>query len=69
MEQRVVQFQVFEYFLLFFFLLLSSSFIPLWSDGMQGAISIFLYLISLALKSKVWSILMKVPWAAKTKVY
>jgi hypothetical protein len=38
--------QLFEYFLLLL-LLLSSSFIALWSDSMQGVISVFLYLLRL----------------------
>jgi hypothetical protein len=52
---------VFEYFLLFL-LLLNSSFIVLWSDSMQGVISVFLYLLRLALWPKIWPILEKVPW-------
>jgi hypothetical protein len=38
-----------------FLLLLSSSFILLWSDSMQGVISIFLNLLRLALCPKIWS--------------
>jgi hypothetical protein len=60
--------QVYKYSLLFL-LLLSSSFILLWSYSMQGVISIFLYLLRLALCLKIWSILEKVPWAAKKNVY
>jgi hypothetical protein len=40
----VFSLQVSEYFLLFL-LLLSASFIVLWSDSIQGVISIFLYLL------------------------
>jgi hypothetical protein len=58
---------MFEYFLLL--LLLSSSFIVLWSESMQWAISILLYLLRLALCPKEWSILEKVPWAAGKNVY
>jgi hypothetical protein len=52
--------QVFEYLVLFL-LLLSCSFIVLWSDSTQGVISIFLYLLRLALWQKIWSIMEKVP--------
>jgi hypothetical protein len=45
--------------------LLSSSFNALWSDRMQGVISIFLYLLSLLLCPKIWSILKNVPWNAE----
>jgi hypothetical protein len=55
-------------FLLLFFLLIS-SFNALWSDRMHGIISIFLYLLRLALCPKIWSILEKIPWAAKKNVY
>jgi hypothetical protein len=41
------RFQLFAYFLLFS--LMSSSFNALWSDRMQGVISVFLYLLGLAL--------------------
>jgi hypothetical protein len=34
-------------------LLLSSSFIALWSDSMQGVISVFLYFLRLALCPKI----------------
>jgi hypothetical protein len=57
-----------EYFLLFL-LLLSSGFIAFWVDSMKGLISIFLYLLRLALFPKIWSILEKVPWAAEKNVY
>jgi hypothetical protein len=36
---------------------------------MQGVISIFLYLLRLALCPKILSILEKVPWAAEKNVY
>jgi hypothetical protein len=61
-------FQLFMCFVLMF-LLLTSSFNALWSDTMYGIISIFLYLVRLALCPKIWSILEKVPWAAETNVY
>jgi hypothetical protein len=61
-------FQLFVDFLLLF-LLLNSSFNALWSDRMQGIISIFLYLLRLALYSKIWPILGKVPQAAEKTVY
>jgi hypothetical protein len=61
-------FQLFAHFLLLF-LLLNSSFNALWSDRMHGIISIFLYLLRLALCPKIWSILEKVPWAAEKNVY
>jgi hypothetical protein len=32
---------------------------------MQKVISIFLYLLRLALRPKIWSVLEKVPWAAE----
>jgi hypothetical protein len=51
-------FQLFAYFLLLF-LLLSSSFNALWSDRMHGIISVFLYLLRLALCPKIWLILEK----------
>jgi hypothetical protein len=54
---------------LLLFLLLSSSFNALWSDGMHGTISIFFYLLRLALWPKIWSILEKFPWAAEKNVY
>jgi hypothetical protein len=50
--------QLFAYFLLLF-LLLSSSFNALLSDRMQGVISIFFYLLRLALCPNLWSILTK----------
>jgi hypothetical protein len=56
--------QLFAYFLLLL-LLLSSSFIAMWSGRMQGLISVFLYLLRLALCPKIWSILEKVPWTAE----
>jgi hypothetical protein len=36
---------------------------------MHGIISIFLYLLRLALCLKIWSIFEKVPWAAENNVY
>jgi hypothetical protein len=50
-------------------LLLSSSFIALSSDQMQGVISIFLILLRLASCLKMWPILEKVPWAADKDEY
>jgi hypothetical protein len=41
----------------------------MWSDRMHGIISIFLYLLRLALCPEIWSILEKVPWAAEKNVY
>jgi hypothetical protein len=49
--------------------LLSSSFIALCSDRMHGIISVFLYLLRLALCPMIWSILEKVPWAAEKNIY
>jgi hypothetical protein len=60
--------QLFVHFLLLF-LLLSSSFIALWSDRIQEVISIFLYLLRLALCPKIWPSLEKVSWAAEENVY
>jgi hypothetical protein len=45
------------------------GFVALRSDRIQGVISIFLYLLRLALCPKLWSILEKVPWAAGKNVY
>jgi hypothetical protein len=59
---------VFEYFLVFL-LLLSSSFILLWSDREWGVISTFLYLIRLALSTKICLILEKAQWAGEKNVY
>jgi hypothetical protein len=59
--------QLLSYFLLL--LLLSCSFNALLSDKMQGVISIFLYLLRLALGPKILSILENVPWAAEKNVY
>jgi hypothetical protein len=36
---------------------------------MHGIISIFLYLLRLALCPKIWSILENIPWAAEKNVY
>jgi hypothetical protein len=47
------------------FLLLISSFNALWSDRLHGIISIFLYLLRIALFPKMWSVLEKVPLAAE----
>ena len=54
---------------LFFILLFISNFNPLWSDRIQGSISIFLYLVIVVLWHKIWSILEKDPCAAENKVY
>jgi hypothetical protein len=54
---------------LLLFLLLSSSFNALWSGRMHGIISIFLYLLRLALCPKIWSIFEKDPWATEENVY
>jgi hypothetical protein len=43
-------------------------FFALWSDRMQDFISNFLYLLSLALCPKIWSIWEKVPWAAENNL-
>jgi hypothetical protein len=50
-------------------LLLSSSFIALWLDSIQGVISVFLYLLRLALWPKIWCILENIPWAAKKNIH
>jgi hypothetical protein len=60
----VFSLQLFENFLLLF-LLFISSFIALWSDSMQGVISIFLYSLGLALCPKIWSILEKALWVLR----
>jgi hypothetical protein len=60
LSNELLSFQLFACFLSLF-LLLSSSFNSLWSDRMPGIISIFLYLLRLALCPRIWSILEKVP--------
>jgi hypothetical protein len=50
-------------------LLLISSFNALWPGRIHGIISLFLYLLRLALCLKIGSILEKVPWAAEKNVY
>ena len=52
-----------------FFLWLISSFIAFWSESMHGMISILVYLWRAVLWTSRWSILEKVPWALKKKVY
>jgi hypothetical protein len=61
----------FQLFACFFLLLLLfiSSFNVLWADKMHGIISIFLYLLRLALCTKIWSILVMVPSTAEKNVY
>jgi hypothetical protein len=56
LSNALFSFQLFAYFLLLF-LLLISSFNALWSDKMHGIISIFLYVLRLALCPKIWPIL------------
>jgi hypothetical protein len=41
----------------------------LWSYRMHGIISIFLYLLRLALCLKIWAVLEKIPWVAEKNVY
>jgi hypothetical protein len=67
-KEWVIQFPAVCMFLSLF-LLLSSSFIALWSDRMHSIISVFLYLLRLALCPWIWSILEKVPWVAEKNVY
>jgi hypothetical protein len=67
-EQCVIQTPIIFYFLLLL-LLLSSSFIALLSDSIQGVISIFLYLLRLALCPKILPILENVPWPSEKNVY
>jgi hypothetical protein len=62
LSNELFSFQLFACFLPLL-LLLSSSFIALWSDRMHSIISMFLYLLKLALCPRIWSILEKVPWA------
>jgi hypothetical protein len=56
-SQSNVLFSVHLLSILLFLLLLNSSFIVLWSDSIQGVISIFLYL----LRPKIWFVLEQVP--------
>jgi hypothetical protein len=68
LSNELFNFQLFACFLCLY-LLLSSSFISLWSDRVRCIISIFLYLLRFALCPRVWSILEMVPWAAEKNVY
>jgi hypothetical protein len=68
LSNLLFSFQLFAHFLLLF-MLLSSPFNVLWSDSLQGIISIFLYLLRLTLCLKIWSVLEKVPWADEKNVY
>jgi hypothetical protein len=60
---------LFSFQLLAFFFWLISSFNALRSDRIHCIISIFLYLLRLALCSRIWSVLEKVPWVAEKNVY
>ena len=53
----------------FFFLFLTSIFNLWWSDRIKEVIEIFFYLLRLALCPSMWSVLEKVPWNVKNKVY
>jgi hypothetical protein len=53
--------QLFVYFLLLL-LLLSSSFIALWPDSTQGVISVFLYLLRLALRYDICALRYDIFW-------
>jgi hypothetical protein len=44
-------------------------FYSMWSESMQGVISVFLYLLRLTLCPMMWSILENVPWPAEKNVY
>ena len=68
LSKVVFSFQVFE-FLLNFSLWLSSSFKALWSENMQGIISVFWYQLSPDLWPSMWSILEKVPCALEKNEY
>ena len=68
LSKVVFSFHVFE-FLPNFSLWLSSSFKSLWSENMQGIISIFWYQLSPDLWPSMWSILEKVPCALKKNEY
>lgn len=61
-SSRVCNFYDFVWFLLLF------SFNPWWSNGVQGGISVFFYLLRLALCPSMGSALERVPWCPE-KVY
>jgi hypothetical protein len=68
LSSELFRFHKFVSFLLFL-LSLISSFSPQCSERMPSAISIFLYLLRLALGPNMWSILEKVSWATEKKLY
>ena len=52
-----------------FFVLFSSSFIPLWSEKVVGRISIVWNLLRLFLWPSMWTVLENVPCALEKNVY
>ena len=68
LSRMVLSFQVFE-FLPNISLWLSSSFRALWSDNMQGIISVFWYPLRPLLWPSIWSLLEKVPCVFKKNEY
>ena len=68
LSRMALSFQVFE-FLPNFSLWLSSSFKALWSENMQGIISVFCYWLRLVLWPSISSILEKVPCAFEKNEY